>query len=469
MKATLSKFNFAAIVKVLKRALASKFFPFATAAVNLLCYYLGLDLVMIYYTAVVGVLILVLCDDLSPLISVFLFMNVMISKQHSPSYTTGGSQYYFQTAVLAQIIVLICAVVAGAVYRITKTFVKKKFKPTPTFYGLCALAAALILNGIFSENYKPLDIMYGAFMAFFFLGIFVLMKDNVKPGKELYERIAFAFIALSAVLLIELAVTYATTENLISDGNINRNLIMFGWGIYNTYGMLMTMCIPAALFLAARYKHGYLFTAYSIILLAAAVLCMSRQSMLASPVIFLICVIILLVKGKYRLQNLIICGVAIAVAAVLTGVFHTKVEKFLAGIFSNIKVGGELDGSSRASLWSTAFLNFLSAPVFGSGFYVDLPQALPMVGLDIIPPMYHNTFMQLLGACGIAGLLAYVVHRIQTVISFLKNITLERTYIAITILALLIISIVDNHMFYLFPTIVYSSLLSVLIKSEKAE
>ncbi len=467
MKSAIKKINFNGILNIIRRALASKFFPFATAAVNVLCYYLGLDLVIIYYTAIVGTLILILCDDLSPLISLFLFMNIMISKQHSPSYLTGGSDYYFQTAVLAQVIVCISALVIAVFYRIVKLYLERKFKATPVFYGLCALAIAFVMNGMFSADYKPTDLMYGAFMAFFFLGIYVLMKDNIKPCKELYERIAFGFIALSAVLILELVIAYATTENIFVNGVVNRELIAFGWGMYNTYGMLIVLCIPAALFLAAKLKHGYLFTVYSLVLVAAAVLCMSRQSMLTAVIIFPICIIILLVKGKYRVQNLIICGVAIAGLIAILGVFHNKVGEYLKNIFANIEVDGELNGSSRTILWRTAFKNFISAPLFGTGFYVYLPQAAPMVGLDIIPLMYHNTFMQLLASCGIIGLLAYVVHRIQTIISFLKKITFERTYIAVTLLALLIISIVDNHMFYILPTLVYSSLLSVMVRSEK--
>ncbi len=467
MKSAIKKINFNGILKLIRRALASKFFPFVTAAVNVFCYYLGLDLVIIYYTAIVGTLILILCDDLSPLISLFLFMNIMVTKQHSPSYLTGGSDYYFQTAVLAQVIVCISSLVIAVFYRIVKLCLERKFKATPVFYGLCALAIALIANGMFSENYKPTDLMYGAFMAFFFLGIFVLLKDNIKPCKELYERIALGFMALSAVLILELIVTYATTENIFVNGVVNRALIAFGWGMYNTYGMLIVLCIPAALFLAAKLKHGYLFTVYSFVLVVAAVMCMSRQSMLTAAVIFILCIIILLVKGKYRLQNLIICGVALAALIVILGIFHDKVGEYLKNVFANIEVDGELNGSSRTILWRTAFRNFISAPIFGTGFYVFLPQAAPMVGLDIIPLMYHNTFMQLLASCGIVGLLAYVVHRIQTVISFMKKITFERTYVAITLLALLIISIVDNHMFYILPTLVYSSLLSVLVRSEK--
>ena len=51
--------------------------------------------------------------------------------------------------------------------------------------------------------------------------------------------------------------------------------------------------------------------------------------------------------------------------------------------------------------------------------------------------------------------------------SFFKNVTLERFFIAVTVLAMLIISLMDNHMFNIFPTIIYSSLIAVLSASEQ--
>ena len=62
--------------------------------------------------------------------------------------------------------------------------------------------------------------------------------------------------------------------------------------------------------------------------------------------------------------------------------------------------------------------------------------------------------------------IAYLVHRALTVISYFRKITLERTFIALTILSLLIVSLLDNHVFNIFPTMIYTYLISVLVKSE---
>ena len=65
------------------------------------------------------------------------------------------------------------------------------------------------------------------------------------------------------------------------------------------------------------------------------------------------------------------------------------------------------------------------------------------------------------------GFGAYAVHRIQTVLSFFRNVTHDRVFIAFTIGGLILVSLLDNHIFYLFPTIIYSMLLGVLVLSEK--
>lgn len=114
-----------------------------------------------------------------------------------------------------------------------------------------------------------------------------------------------------------------------------------------------------------------------------------------------------------------------------------------------------------------AIEDFLKAPIFGMGFYYLKDLDAGFVGLDIIPKMYHNTILQMLGACGAVGLATYLFHRVQTVISFFKNITLERVYLAFTCGILLIVSLFDNHMFYLFPTLLYVGLVGLLKASEK--
>ena len=51
----------------------------------------------------------------------------------------------------------------------------------------------------------------------------------------------------------------------------------------------------------------------------------------------------------------------------------------------------------------------------------------------------------------------------------MKNVTVERAFIAATIGAMLIISLFDNHIFNIFPTIIYSSLIAVLTAGEHKE
>ncbi|MDE5729481.1 MAG: hypothetical protein K2I20_04835, partial [Clostridia bacterium] len=46
-------------------ALNSRIYPFVNAAVALLCYYLGLDLVFIYYLALTSVVFLLFAEDLT--------------------------------------------------------------------------------------------------------------------------------------------------------------------------------------------------------------------------------------------------------------------------------------------------------------------------------------------------------------------------------------------------------------------
>ncbi|MDE7182422.1 MAG: O-antigen ligase family protein [Clostridia bacterium] len=468
MKKSSVKLNKSAVLNAVKAVLSSRFFPFLTAAVVISCYYLGWDLVTFYYMAIVGITMVLLLDDISPLFGLFLFMNVMISRKNSPSATVNASHYYSETENVAQIIVLISLFVIAVIYRIVLTGVKRKFKPTPIFYGLCVLAAAFIMNGVAAAGYDLKNIAYGVFMAFFFLVVFTLMKDNVSPSKQTFERIAWAFIALSVLLLIELTVAYAK-YGIVQDGHFDRNKLMFGWGIYNTMGMLIIMCIPSATYLAGKYKYGFPFTVYSFVLFVAAFFTLSRQAMLGAVIISPVSTVILLVKGKNMIPNLLITAACLIAGIVVLGLKQDVLLDYIIKTFKALFVNGELHGNGRMEIYRAAVRNFKSAPVFGTGFFVEIPNAANFVGLSIIPARYHNTLLQMLGACGGFGIIAYCVHRLQTVICYFKNVTVERTLIALTVFSLLLVSLFDNHMFNLLPTIVYSCLIAVLVKSQPKE
>ena len=154
MNEALYKFKNSEAIKFIQKLLSSKYFPFASAALTLLCYYLGWDIVLFYYISITGILILLLLDDITPIISLFLFMSVSVSLINTPSSSMGTSDYYHRPEIYIQIFIIIGLFISAAIYRLVITVIAKKFKPSPIFYGLCAFAATLFINGFFSDDYK---------------------------------------------------------------------------------------------------------------------------------------------------------------------------------------------------------------------------------------------------------------------------------------------------------------------------
>jgi O-antigen ligase len=468
MRELAKKINDNKIICGIKKVLSSNYFPFVTAPVSLICYYLGWDIVIIYYLFLTTLFIIMFLDDMTPIISNFLFMNILVSKKNSPSETVGGSAYYFQTAIVAQLIALISILVIAIVIRFIFNVRGKRLKLNFTFWGLVALSVAMLANGLFSEGYTAKDLMYGLFMTFFLLGIYSSLQAGTRVTEGTFEKISLYFVALSIPLVIELAVAYATYDNLFIDGEINRNALMFGWGVYNTLGMLLVISLPPILYLAHVHKFGYIFFTYSIVVFFAVFLSTSRQAMIGGTIIYPVSLIVYFTGGKNRRINLFITAGILIILGILFAVFKSKIIDFFKTVFENFFQDGELNGSGRWQLWKDGIAEFKKYPVLGNGFYVDIPSLnAGTVGLSIIPLMYHNTFVQLLATSGIIGLATYVVHRASTVVSFVKNINYQRIYLALCILSLLIVNLFDNHLFYLFPTLIYSSLVAILVNSER--
>lgn len=465
MNGTFAKIKNCGFIKTLSELIASKYFPFVTAVLAIACYYLGWDLVLIYYICLTGIFIALFMDDVTPVISHLLFINVIVSAKNSPSVSGGMSGYYTRVEVLAQIIPLVLLFIIAAAIRLAFTVKDKRFKITPAFIGVAAFSAVLMLNGLFTKDYEPKNLLFALIIAAIILGIYSTTKDNIKVNSECYEKIAYAFLALSFLLVVELAVAYITTEELFVDGKINRGNLVFGWGVYNSFGLLIVMCLPAAIFLAGKKKFGFVYTLYSFIIFVAVFFSCSRQAMVGGLFIYPFCVAMLIWKGKNRFANILVLSTAVIAGIILMSVFREWVTDFFKEIFENFIVDGKLNGSGRVAIWKQALDYFKTYPVFGAGFFVDFGYTSDN-GMSVIPLMCHNTMFEIMSACGTVGLCAYSVHRVQTILSFTKNITPERTFIAGTIIALLVISLFDNHVFNVFPTLVYSALLAVLFGGE---
>lgn len=461
----------------LRRALSSYYFPLVTAAVAVLGYYTGLELLTVWYLSICGTAILIFCKDLSPIICVFLFINVIISVQHSPLAEV-NSPYLSQPAVSGQIIAAIFIICAAIVYRFVLSLVRKQFKITPMFWGLLAFSLALTFGGIFYSHYTYMSLIFGFGLGAVFLCVYVFMSANLKLDDAAFKRIAYYFLIWFAVVALELVVAYFITDGLIVDGKVSRGKLIFGWGTYNNMGVFTTMTIPAWFYFARKYdKWGTAFFVGALFNLGMCFLSMARQAMVMGIIVFIVGCVWLLIRdrGKKRIINAAILGGLCLIGLIGVAVLHDKVGTFFSSLMAGLKTG-----NGRTRLWEQGMDNFLRHPLLGIGFYdpcaleVYPGGSLPQVGYyssDSLatsdPYMCHNTIIQILSASGLVGLIAYVVHRMHTVFSYADNPTDERTFVALTVGALLLLSLLGNHIFGVLLTLIYSALIAALGVSEK--
>lgn len=459
------------VTKFISRALSSYFFPLVTAAVSVGCYYLGWDIVIIWYLCICGTAIMVCCKDVSPVLCLILFFSLLPSEMHSPSFKGQSSNYLVSPPILAQEIIGVVFFLGTVIFRLVRGIVGGKFKITPLFWGIVALSCALCLSGVFYTHYTPMNLLYGLALSGIIIAFYIFCYCNIETGENTFKRIAYYFIAVAAAVSLELGICYLTNLSKSSEHSW-RALLAFGWGTYNQAGLMLTMAIPAWFYLAGKHTRGYFFLIGAVVNEGMCFLSQSRQAMLMSLVVLCACCVWILIwdKGKKRIIDLSMMGAVIVLIAIAAGVMHEKVLAFFSSALNKESLS---TGSGRTELWKEGWQNFLHKPIFGVGFYDPLATE-GVVGYFVpgdishsIPRMCHNTVFELLSACGIVGLMVYVFHRVQTVISYINNRTPERTLVALTMCVLLLMSLLDNHLFYFITTIQYAILLSLLASTEK--
>lgn len=318
-----------------------------------------------------------------------------------------------------------------------------------------------------------MDFVYALGMAAIVLVVFVFFSGNVKPDESTYKRIAIYSIALCGALAAQLIAAYVQLD-VVHDGWIERSRIKFGWGTYNQFGMLVTMCLPAWFYLAIKCRYGWAYLLGVLFNLLLVAFCMSRQAILSSAVIVVACYIWYFIASdrKKRIAGGILTIVAVAIAMI---VGFTKSEE-MGVVFRELE-GSLLNGSGRIEIWKDGIKKFLHYPLFGNGIYDITATENHSPGYcgagagftEAVPFMCHNTLVQLLFCGGLVGFIAYLAHRVQTVISLFKNPTSDRIFIALAVCGLLFTSLLDNHIFYPFPLFIYASLLAVFALSEKKD
>ncbi len=466
---SVKKNNFAEAVRAV---LSSNYFPFFTAVMFIANYYLGFDIINIYVYAAVIIAMLLLLDDLTPLFSQFLFACVLPSEVNSPTY--GTSDYYSRQIILFQIIVLTIIGVSCAIYRIILSVQQRRYSFNLTSVSLLLLGVALCLGGALSSEYEGRDTAYSLGVMASLVPLYFVMSCNIRVNRQNIKKICWAFFIFSITLCVFLGVQFyrAWTDGAIPSGflgSVRGKYLKFGFGMWNNLGLLLVICIPAVCCLAARSKVSGLFLLWAVALSIAVIESSSRQSYIGLAVALPVSYILTLVKSPNKKQNLILTGAMVVLAILFLATLGRDLIPKIYNFLVNNMFNGTNSGNGRLKLWMNAWDNFVANPVFGVGFYAQNMDGTYSSSISMGPRMYHDTIMQMMGACGSVGIVVYLFHRVCTIIGCFKGRSLEKAYLGILFGVYLLVSLFDNHLFYILSAFFYSALLPYAVNPAAKE
>lgn len=408
--------------------------------------------VAIVYTCLFG-------RDLLPLMPIFICCYIAPSVSNNPGR---NEQSIFALSHGGIYLICLAGMIAAAlIYRIVRdrrSFFATKFRLLP---GMLILAGAYLLSGLGVPGYKGTaanNLLFAFAQSAAIVFPYLLFSVGVDWKNVRKDYFAWIGFCLGGVLICQILWIYFST-NVVVDGIIHRDRIYTGWGMYNNMGGMLAMMIPFAFYLATKYHKGWLGTVVGSAFLICILLTCSRSSILTGTVIYLICVVLMLYYARNRKGNTIAVITFVCITALALILFHRPILR----LFSDLLNRG-MDPSSRDTIYKQGLSLFVKYPLFGGSFfspgYKPWDWSTSAGFSNFFPPRWHNTIIQLLASCGIVGLGAYLLHRVQTIRLLLSRPGKETTFIGCSVLALIACSMFDCHFFNIGPTLFYAMALA---------
>ena len=447
------------IVKYIKRGLESKYSAILIAALTLLSNLFSLEIPIMYAYAVIVALAALFCDDLLCLIPMALCAYFLFSKVNNPldpAHTSIflGSEGLLHLAVAAALI---------AIFTITRwifEFVthKERRKLPKLTWGFVALGGAYVLGGLLS-TYAGFDTSFFGLVQILALAFsyyyFYFTVDFKKVDKSYF---AYLMTVVGFLLCGEVLGMLYYGGFFEAVGGFNRGGLYTGWGIYNNVAGAMIMCMPAPFYYAATKKNGWAFLLLGNLFFAALLFIQSRGGMVFGTVLYGLCVIVTIWKASKKKALILTELGLLLIVGVVALIFRDKIADMFMSV---IDVG--MNDSGRFEIYKDGLTQFLDFPIFGNGFYAcqNFRWGDNTIG-KFLPARYHNTYVQLLASGGMVAFTAYFFHRAQTLWMLFKKRSVEKYFIALCVLGLLLTSLLDCHFFNFGPGLTYSALLLFL-------
>ena len=444
------------------------YFAFILGSIELICYYLGLDLALIIVISLSISFVALFKEKLNCLLVIFLFMSSMISLKNSPTdmIFNENRDYYFQPSVYITCIIFAAIPVLILTGRAIKNIATKKIEFESLFIATIIFGITLLTNGLLTTGYNYSDLVYGLFMFFFFVILFIAVRPFTKIDKESLLKLSRQVAIYLLVPLIELLVFYIFYLPKINIEDVRIDILL-GWGNRNTIGMLLVTLTPFLLYLLKNEKNGVLLVLTAIlqfIVVIAVFSTFSRQSFVFLFVLVLIYLIYLVFISKKDSKKIWIITLGLLISSVVVLLYVGD----STGLFERLNINKPTSINHRFQLWHDALNEFERYPAFGGGFFfMGGDQVIQLT--NIMPLSCHNTIFEIMGACGFFGIAAYLFYRFVWLTKVIKEFNKDRFYCLLSCLMIILMSLVDIHIFDFFGTAIYIMLFALSLSKVKKE
>ena len=401
------------------------------------------------------------CRSVKPLIAPLCTFIYSLSNGNA-IFGSEASDYYFTGwRIKALVLLAALATVSIVAFFIKAGIIQKMLvKKTPLLFPLLLLSASFLLSGAFSDKWAAKDLLYGFFLVFSFLVVYVLFYHGFSEDDdttELGDYFSYVTLLMSLVLIVEMVWLYTGENGVISpEGEIVKSMIIFGWGSCNNAGVYLAMLIPMNFYGAYRSRIGGVYFLVATATYICAVLTLSRNALLFSTLADIGCLIGFSIYGNpKKRRSFAYSALAILLCAAVVYVVYR--EPLILALSSYAEMG--VSDSGRFEIWREALSTFLENPILGNGFYEVLQTG--ELKASFIPAMAHNTALQFMSSMGLVGLASYVFYRIRSVRAFTDRPELLKTMLGVSILILLGESLLDNFIFQIHPMFYYSIAMAI--------
>lgn len=451
-------------VRVLQRAVDSEFYPALICLLVFMSYCSRHEVLFAAVLIAFASVTLVLFRDLRPILPplfMFIFALPLVHAPKRPTY----SDYYSSTPVLISLGLMILVLLAALIlhFLIWGGFTDMFRRKTRFTWFILPLSVALLLNGIFSEAYAPINITYSIAIVLVWFFLYLLFRFGLEGGQETLRYFCVVCQWTVILLVLELIYVYITCDVLVG-GIIVEGRIYFGWGINNNYGAIVTILLPPLFYLASTRKNGWIQFLLIIAAYAAIFLSMCRAAVLVGSVVLLCCLVAVCFFGANRGLFRLLLGVSLLAGGVILIVFRTQIIETFSFLFD---IG--FSDAGRFDLWRGGLEIFRRYPIFGGGFNaVSYYELFHSWAGSAMPGMLHNTVIELFCVSGAFGGIAYLAYRARTVQLVLYRMNGERFFLGMMVAAIVGVGMLDNPMFNFYPTF-FTTVALVLIEHDYDE